>query len=92
MITVSLPVSKRGNDQTLCTAQKLVLVDKIHICNRDLTLVLVFQKVESGLLHPFKVCGGLDMHATLQKKNSVLLLPSILLTNGLSLILKSTII
>lgn len=54
---VNVPVSKRGNDQTLRTSQELVLIDKVYISDRDLTLVLVLQEIESGLLQPLKVCG-----------------------------------
>lgn len=50
-----LPVSEGGDDQTVGTAQELVHVGEVYICDGDQTLVCVLLEVEAGLLQPLKV-------------------------------------
>ena len=61
-----LPVSKRGDDKPLCTAQELILILKVYISDGDPTFVHVLNEIETGLLLPFKVSWGLDVHANLK--------------------------
>lgn len=67
MFSVNLPVCKWGYHKSLSAAQKLILVDEVHISDGDDTFVLVFYEVKPGLLQPFKVCRRLDVQAALQK-------------------------
>lgn len=61
-----LPVSERGNDQPVCTAQVLIAVAKLNVCDLDHTLVGVLQEVEAGLLLPLKVSRRPDVHSHLR--------------------------
>lgn len=62
------PIGQGSDDQTLCAAQELILVLKIHISDGDDAFVCVLIKVESSLLLPLKVCRRLDVHAALWKE------------------------
>lgn len=50
-----LPVSKRRDDKSLCTTQKLILILKVHICDGNYSLVCVLIEIESSLLQPLEV-------------------------------------
>ena len=54
-------VSEGGDDQSLLTADKLILVEEGHVGDADRGLLLVRLEVEPGLLEPLKVRGGLDV-------------------------------
>ncbi len=48
-------IGERGNDQTFGTAEKLVLVRKVDVCDGNDAGVQIFVEVGSGLLGPLKV-------------------------------------
>lgn len=62
-----LPVSEGGDDQTVGTAQELVHVGEVYICDGNQTLVRVLLEVEAGLLQPLKVIGRPNVHLHLRK-------------------------
>ena len=62
------PICKWGDNQSISAAQKLILIDKVHISDGNDTLVCVFFKVKSRLLQPFKICRGFDVHFHLWNK------------------------
>lgn len=56
-----MPVSQRGDHQTVCAAQVLVLIDEVHVGDGHDDSVLVLLKVKSALLQPFKVIDRSDI-------------------------------
>ena len=61
-----IPVSQWCDDQPLCTADELVLIDEVYVSDRDETLVRVLVEVEPSLFVPLKVCRRLDVHLNLK--------------------------
>ena len=54
-ISRDIPVSKRGDTETLSTSKELILIHKVYISDRYNTLILIFQEIESRLFQPLKV-------------------------------------
>jgi len=63
--TSKLPVSEWRDDKPICTSQKLVLIDGVHITDGNNAFVVIFTEVESCLLQPLKVLRRPDLHAHL---------------------------
>ena len=59
------PVSERSDDQPICAAQELVLVDGVRVSDGHNALVSVFFEIKPGLFQPLKIQHTLDVHAHL---------------------------
>jgi len=61
-----LPVSERGDDESLSTTSVFITVVKINIRNLNETAIRVFNEVKSRLFEPFKVTGRFNVKSTLK--------------------------
>lgn len=61
------PVSEWGNDKTLCTSEKLVLVLEVDVGDRYHALVGLLDEREARLFLPLEVERRLDVLGTLQQ-------------------------
>ena len=64
------PVSERRDDESVGTAEELILVDAVPVGDADDAEVGVVLEVEAGLLEPLEVAYRLDVHATLKHVTS----------------------
>ena len=60
------PVSERRDDESVGTAEELILVDAVPVGDADDAEVGVVFEVESRLLEPLEVAHALDVHPALK--------------------------
>ena len=65
--TADAPVGKRRDDESLGTAEELVLILEVDVSDADETLVDVIEEVEPRLLRPLKVRRRLDRQLALKR-------------------------
>lgn len=65
-----MPVSQRGDHQTVCAAQVFVLIDEVHVSNGHNDSILVLLEVKPALLQPFKVIDRPDVLLDLRAANT----------------------
>lgn len=65
----ALPICEWGDDKSVSTTKKLILINEIHICYLNNALICVLLEIKPCLFQPLKICGGFYMHPSLKKRN-----------------------